>query len=568
MKNLKKLCLTLILAFAFVMPSFAFAETIEVDTEEKLAEVFKDGGTAKLTEDLTLTGDINLNDGKTVTLDLNEHNILTQDNRIKVVKGYLTITGKGVINGTMEKAAPVVIYGSEDENDSNYSSLTVDENVTLEGEFATYISWDAYGVTVNLKGTFKSIGDDQEAAFTISGNNKGIKNCPVINISSTAKFISDGYGLYAAGYAIWNIDAATIRGVKGGIGIKAGKINLKNTKVIATGEDTIGTYNNNGMNATGAAIAIESNNSYAGNIEITIDGGTYNSSKGSAIYHYLAKKTSDEVVESKIITPTKIKSGTFDGKINLITYKDLEASGGTFDDSEIYKYVSDDFKPVKVVDGSMTFYTVVAIEKGELEVATPEVVVSEEVDKDIAEELTNATFKDPVTGLKEAIDVDKLDGIGEEMVYITVSSDVKSYDKEKSVLVLDLKPLYKSGRSYELIPNEAINGKVKVKVAVPNEITDTHAKVVHKNDEKIIDTKEYEVKEEKGQKYVEIETESFSTFEFSFYTPQSPVTTTTDTTEKVENPNTLDGILLYTSITLISLSLLGLAALVLKKKMN
>ena len=105
---------------------------------------------------------------------------------------------------------------------------------------------------------------------------------------------------------------------------------------------------------------------------------------------------------------------------------------------------------------------------------------------------------------------------------------------------------------------QKINGfKVKIKVAVPNEITFTHAKVVHKNGETVIDTKEYEIKEENGQKYIEIETESFSTFEVSFYTPA-----------KVENPNTVDGILVYTSVALMSLALLGAAALVLKKKMN
>ena len=92
MKNLKRIVLTLIMAFAIILPSIVFAETKEVKTEKELAEVFKDGGTAKLTENLTLTGDINVNDGKTVSLDLNDHNILTQNNRIKVNKGYPSLT--------------------------------------------------------------------------------------------------------------------------------------------------------------------------------------------------------------------------------------------------------------------------------------------------------------------------------------------------------------------------------------------------------------------------------------------------------------------------------------------
>lgn len=565
MKNLKRMVLTLVMAFAIIMPSIVFAETVEVKTEDELAEVFKNGGEAKLTENLTLTNDILLLDGKKVTLDLNEHNILTQNNRIKVYKGDLILTGKGTINGTMHLAAPVVIYGSIDKNDANYSSLTVDKDVTLEGEFGTYISWGGYGVTtgsthgvvVNLKGTLKSVSEVPQAAFTISGHNKDIQNCPIINIYSTAKFISKDYGLYAAGYAIWNIEGATIEGVKGGFGIKSGKITMKNTKINVTGDKVAGTYNNNGINATGAAIAIESNNEYAGNIELVIEGGEYISSNGSAIYHYLAPKNANDVVESKLATSVAVKGGTFYGNIDMLKSDEILISGGSFTDEIVSK--KDGVKLVTgvkaVKDGSL--YTIVDENKGELVITAPEVKASEEVDEKVAKELTEAKLTDTVTGLKEAINSEKIDGVEDTLVEVKISSEIKSYDKEKGVLVLDIKPYYTVNQETKLLPNEAINGKVKIKVAVPNEITFTHAKVVHKNGETVIDTKEYEIKEESGQKYIEIETESFSTFEVSFYTP-----------EKVENPNTVDGILVYTSVTLMSLALLGAAALVLKKKMN
>ena len=561
MKNLKRIVLTLVMAFAIILPSIVFAETKEVKTQDELAEVFKNGGEAKLMENLTLTSDILLLDGKKVTLDLNNHNILTQTNRLKVYKGDLIITGKGTINGTMELGAPVVIYGSLDQNDANYSSLTVDENVTLEGDFGAYISSiskkSIHGVVVNLKGTFKSVSEEPQAAFTISGNNQDIKNCPIINIYSTAKFISKEYGLYAAGYAIWNIEGATIEGVKGGFGIKAGKINIKNAKIYATGEKVKGTYNGNGMNATGAAIAIESNNGYAGNIELTIDGGEYHSAYGNSIYHYIAQKNADEVVNSKLVTSVEVKGGRFYGNIDMLKPDEIEISGGSFTDELVAK--KDGVKLVTgvkaVKDGGM--YTIVSENKGELVVTAPEVKVSDKVDEKVAKELTDAKLTDTVTGLKEAIDSSKIEGLENTLIEVKISSEIKSYDKEKGVLVLDIKPYYTVNQESKVIPNEAINGKVKIKVAVPNEITFTHAKVVHKNGETVIDTKEYEIKEENGQKYIEIETESFSTFEVSFYTPA-----------KVENPNTVDGILVYTSVTLMSLALLGAAALVLKKKMN
>lgn len=561
MKNLKRIVLTLVMAFAIILPSIVFAETKEVKTEDELAEVFKNGGEAKLMENLTLTSDILLLDGKKVTLDLNNHNILTQTNRLKVYKGDLIITGKGTINGTMELGAPVVIYGSLDQNDANYSSLTVDENVTLEGDFGAYISSiskkSIHGVVVNLKGTFKSVSEEPQAAFTISGNNQDIKNCPIINIYSTAKFISKEYGVYAAGYAIWNIEGATIEGGIGGFGIKAGKINIKNATIYATGEKVKGTYNGNGMNATGAAIAIESNNGYTGNIELTIDGGEYHSAYGNSIYHYIAQKNADEVVNSKLVTSVEVKGGRFYGNIDMMKPDEIEISGGSFTDELVTK--KDGVKLVTgvkaVKDGEM--YTIVSENKGELVVTTPEVKVSDKVDEKVAKELTDAKLTDTVTGLKEAIDSSKIEGLENTLIEVKISSEIKSYDKEKGVLVLDIKPYYTVNQESKVLPNEAINGKVKIKVAVPNEITFTHAKVVHKNGETVIDTKEYEIKEENGQKYIEIETESFSTFEVSFYTPA-----------KVENPNTVDGILVYTSVTLMSLALLGAAALVLKKKMN
>lgn len=565
MKNLKRIVLTLVMAFAIILPSIVFAETKEVKTEDELAEVFKNGGEAKLMENLTLTSDILLLDGKKVTLDLNNHNILTQTKRLKVYKGDLILTGKGTINGTLRDGAPVTIYGSVNQDDANYSSLTVDKDVTLEGDSGAYISWGGYGVTkgsthgvvVNLKGTFKSVGDNINPAFNISGNNQDIKNCPIINIYSTAKFISKDYGLYAAGYAIWNIEGATIEGEKGGFGIKAGKINIKNAKIYATGEKVKGTYNGNGMNATGAAIAIESNNGYAGNIELTIDGGEYHSAYGNSIYHYIAQKNADDVVNSKLVTAVEVKGGRFYGNIDMMKPDEIEISGGSFTDELVAK--KDGVKLVTgvkaVKDGEM--YTIVSENKGELVVTAPEVKVSDKVDEKVAKELTDAKLTDTVTGLKEAVDSSKIEGLENTLVEVKISSEIKSYDKEKGVLVLDIKPYYTVNQESKVLPNEAINGKVKIKVAVPNEITFTHAKVVHKNGETVIDTKEYEIKEENGQKYIEIETESFSTFEVSFYTPA-----------KVENPNTVDGILVYTSVTLMSLALLGAAALVLKKKMN
>lgn len=568
MKNLKRIVLTLVMAFAIILPSIVFAETVEVKTEEELKAVLATGGEAKVTENFEVTKDLYLVDGKKVTIDLNNHDILFKNQTsINIDGGTLDLTGKGSMKNDITNYSPIYIKGSKNKEDVNYSNVTVGKDVHLKGHMAIIVVYPndskyvSYGVNVNVYGTLE--GDLNKngvegSSIQINGNIRNTENCPVFNIYSSAKLIGNTDGIYGAGYAIWNIDGATIEGVTSGIATKSGIWNIKNAKITATGEkkDSIG--EGEGIKGTGSAIQIESHPSFYGHVEMTIDGGEYTSSHNAAIQHYLA----DSATEGALAKPIIVKGGTFYGALDMMKSDEIEVSGGTFTDSTVNAYINEGLKVVK--DGSM--YTVVDANKGELVVTTPEVKVSDKVDEKVAKELTDAKLTDTVTGLKEAIDSSKIEGVENTLVEVKISSEIKSYDKEKGVLVLDIKPYYTVNQESKVIPNEAITGKVKIKVAVPNEITFTHAKVVHKNGETVIDTKEYEIKEENGQKYIEIETESFSTFEVSFYTPEK--TETKGNTDKVENPNTVDGILVYTSVTLMSLALLGAAALVLKKKMN
>lgn len=559
MKNLKRIVLTLVMAFAIIVPSIVFAETVEVKTEEELKAVLATGGEAKVTENFEVTKDLYLVDGKKVTIDLNNHDILFKNQTsINIDGGTLDLTGKGSMKNDITNYSPIYIKGSKNKEDVNYSNVTVGKDVHLKGHMAIIVVYPndskyvSYGVNVNVYGTLE--GDLNKngvegSSIQINGNIRNTENCPVFNIYSSAKLIGNTDGIYGAGYAIWNIDGATIEGVTSGIATKAGIWNIKNAKITATGEKKDSVGQGEGIKGTGSAIQIESHPSFYGHVEMTIDGGEYSSSHNAVIQHYLA----ESATEGALAKPIIVKGGTFYGALDMMKSDEIEVSGGTFTDSTVNAYINEGLKVVK--DGSM--YTVVDANKGELVVTTPEVKVSDKVDEKVAKELTDAKLTDTVTGLKEAIDSSKIEGVENTLVEVKISSEIKSYDKEKGVLVLDIKPYYTVNQESKVIPNEAINGKVKIKVAVPNEITFTHAKVVHKNGETVIDTKEYEIKEENGQKYIEIETESFSTFEVSFYTPA-----------KVENPNTVDGILVYTSVTLMSLALLGAAALVLKKKMN
>lgn len=517
-----------------------------------------EGNTLKLKEDTTLDKTMVL--WPDMTLDLGGYTLKIADGvALYILENSITIT-----NGTIDVGLPankneslIVMQGSTTK-DGVKTELTITDSVIINAKYSAILikpdSDAAYNTILNFNGKINSV----KTGISIYGDIQVIDSAePIVNIGPKAVIKSEeATAVYGAGYSTMTIEGS-LTGVESAIGIKAGKYNFKNAKLLATGPKKAGSYNGSGINETGAAIQIESNNGYAGNIEIVIDGGEYTSSYGNVIYHYLAPKTEDEVVESKLLKPVQIKGGTFKGTLDMMKPDEIEISGGSFTDELVTK--KDGVKLVTgvkaVKDGEM--YTIVSENKGELVVTAPEVKVSDKVDEKVAKELTDAKLTDTVTGLKEAIDSSKIEGLENTLVEVKISSEIKSYDKEKGVLVLDIKPYYTVNQESKVLPNEAINGKVKIKVAVPNEITFTHAKVVHKNGETVIDTKEYEIKEENGQKYIEIETESFSTFEVSFYTPA-----------KVENPNTVDGILVYTSVTLMSLALLGAAALVLKKKMN
>ena len=582
MKNLKRIVLTLVMVFAIIMPSIVFAETIEVKTEDELKAVLATGGEAKVTENFEVTKDLYLVDGKKVTIDLNNHDILFKNQTsINIDGGTLDLKGTGSMKNDITNFSPIYIKGSKNKEDVNYSNVTVGKDVHLKGHMAIIVVYPdndnkyvSYGVNVNVYGTLE--GDlntkgVEGSSIQINGNIRNTENCPVFNIYSSAKLIGNTDGIYGAGYAIWNIDGATIEGVTSGIATKAGIWNIKNAKITATGEKTDSVGQGEGIKGTGSAIQIESHPSFYGHVEMTIDGGEYSSSHNAVIQHYLA----DSATEGALAKPIIIKGGTFYGTLDMMKADEIEISGGSFTDEIVAKKGG-----VKLVTGvkavkAGSLYTIVSENKGELVVTDPEVKVSDKVDEKVAKELTDAKLTDTVTGLKDAIDSSKIEGVENTLIEVKMSTEIKSYDKEKGVLVLDIKPYYIINQEAKVLPNEAITGKIKVKVAVPNEITFTHAKVVHKNGETVIDTKEYEIKEENGQKYIEIETESFSTFELSFYTPEKTETKdNTDkvekpnTTNKVENPNTVDGILVYTSVTLMSLALLGATALILKKKMN
>lgn len=642
MKNLKKLLFTFIISVLVLVPVITNAETINVKTMEELLNAVKGNNTVVLDDNITLNKALEIN-GNNVVLDLNGKTITITEKYIDLIKGSLEITGKGTIKDTrvLEATGSTIhVEGSTNKSDAGYSTLYVGKDITIDTTQWGLSVWDtsakAYGVTVNFDGTIVSTGS-KAGGITIQGNikNDGTAiNVPVINLSKTTKITatgSDGFPLYGAGAGQWNVLEATCEGINGALGVKSGRFNIDNATLKATGKPGVVEGYGNGINGVGAAIQIESNNTYFGKIELVItQNSQIISEKGNSIYHYSAQTGVNNLNE------LRIHDGNFVGDIVFQENDKVYVKGGTFQTDSIGNYVENGYKLIKLsetkytvsninyidvegasatvtVDGKETKYA--SIEAGikvkvnakadtgyyvkeiivkdskdnkitvtNNEFTMPEgavtisldtarcldkdanivevakdITVSDKVNGDKAKEILDIKLDNRNSGLVKSINKEKLQLIDTTtIIEVNFNTKLVEYDEKTNKVVYEIKPMYSiNGIDYTEIPNEALNGgKIRINLPIPSGVKDTHAKVKHINNDKVIDEKEYEIKKtEDGKKYITIETTSFSTFEISYFTAKNL------------NPQTGDNVMTYVIMLLGSMLTIGTVVL-LKKRFN
>lgn len=188
-----------------------------------------------------------------------------------------------------------------------------------------------------------------------------------------------------------------------------------------------------------------------------------------------------------------------------------------------------------------------------------DITVSDKVNGDKAKEILDIKLDNRNSGLVKSINKEKLQ-LTDTTTIIEVNFNTKlvEYDEKTNKIVYEIKPMYSiNGIDYTEIPNEALNGgKIRINLPIPSSVKDTHAKVKHINNDKVIDEKEYEIKKtEDGKKYITIETTSFSTFEISYFTAKNL------------NPQTGDNVMTYVIMLLGSMLTISTVVL-LKKRFN
>ncbi len=283
MKKIMMLATILVAGLLFIPNAYA-EESCPSDFANGTCEEKGDTINVKLTNNDTINSTITID--KNVTIDLAGHNITINssnniDKAFNIQKGTVTIKGPGKIINESENSngGTFYVYGSSS------THLIIEQGVTVEGINPVVVSnngtntgivVDVYGNLVNNKK-----GNSDQAALIVHGNIKtgDVKINVYGNLSSTV-----GAGLFQAGLATTTI-SGNITGLSG-VAIKSGTLNLNKAIVTATGEYKEGKSNENGYEPTGAAIQVESTSSYAGNININLNGGTYTSQKGNTIEEY------------------------------------------------------------------------------------------------------------------------------------------------------------------------------------------------------------------------------------------------------------------------------------------
>ena len=290
---------------ALALGSGVLAPAVWADGEYDLAGCAA-GTEAKV---CTLTSDVVLDSMITLTsdltVDLNGHNITSASNaKFFEVRGHgLEIVGTGELSsGSTANAGMVRVYGTETAGESAArTNVSVGENVTISGPNPVVIynysgtNKTAYNVTVDIYGKLHGHNSGVWMIGTVGDKT----NYPVINIHDGAELTADaeivdinnagGVAASAMGYAEWNIGEATLTGVGSGVGIKGGIVNIDGATVTGTGDPTQlpPELYNNGIRPSGAAVQIEKNSGYPGDIELSIVAGEFTSVyNDTTIYEY------------------------------------------------------------------------------------------------------------------------------------------------------------------------------------------------------------------------------------------------------------------------------------------
>ena len=285
-------------------------------------------GVITLTDNVTLSTSCSISDGQTYTINLNEHTLSADNTTIMLRHGKLIVNGTGTIKENSPNFGAIIIKGSVNSADTNYSVVEVNAGVILEGWAPIFVDQNAakaYGVSVTVNGATLNAKKDTTGAggagIYVNGQITDENNAPVISLTNTKICDADNasQGMYLAGYATTTLTNCDITGMTG-VEIRAGKLTVNGGSLKATAEYSVDP-NGNGSTTKGAAIAIAQHTTKK-NIEVTLNGGTYTGEKAISESNPQRNDPAPQVAMS-------VTAGTFVGDVVTADVTNF-ISGGTF----------------------------------------------------------------------------------------------------------------------------------------------------------------------------------------------------------------------------------------------
>lgn len=265
----------------------------------------KDNGTVALVNNVNLTDGVEVEDGSTVTLDLNGYTITNADNWTKDISvDYLLAVKRGgnlKINDSSANKTGAII--------STNDKIAVAVKLTIKDE-STEERAEAATLTVN-GGTLKA------PFYGISGN--GMRHNTNLTINDGTIEGTKGTGIYQPQDGTVTINGGTITGLTG-IEIRSGQLDVNGGTFISTADKYEEAENGGGTTVTGAAIAV-SQHTTDKKITVTVDGGTFEGPKS-----FVETDVQKAPVTGSSAT---INNGTFDGEVSSDDFTNF-VKGGQF----------------------------------------------------------------------------------------------------------------------------------------------------------------------------------------------------------------------------------------------
>ena len=303
------------------------------------------------------SGTYRISGGRVLTIDLNGHKISSPSMVFRICGAKVDFIGQGEIFETEDNGlAPIVIDGSK-EDVSDYTVVNIGKDITLRGWAGVFINPTkeglCYGVKVNCSAKIEkteSFKLDATGVY-INGSIKATEgNVPVVNLDGCRINVKSS-GIYAAGFAKWNLTNCDIVAENAAVEIRAGEMVIDGGKYEATADPLTVTPNGSGSTVEGAAIGVSQHTTNLPT-SVTIKNGTF-----SGAYSIWEKDVQDEVARDVI--KLSVENGTFNGSV----YSQNNTSfikGGTFSDAPAQDYLAEGYASVTASANPLTYKVVKA----------------------------------------------------------------------------------------------------------------------------------------------------------------------------------------------------------------